>query len=53
MEENIFRKLLEERGWHLTKQRNAILQKAFSYKGHFGRYKRQLMSHKMAKLATI
>jgi len=35
MEENIFRKLLEERGWRLTKQRNAILQKAFSYKGHF------------------
>jgi Fur family transcriptional regulator, ferric uptake regulator len=35
MEENLFRKLLEERGWRLTKQRNAILQKAFSYKGHF------------------
>ena len=35
MEENIFRKLLEERGCHLTKQRHAILQKAFSYKGHF------------------
>ena len=35
MEEDIFRKLLEERGWHLTKQRHAILQKAFSYKGHF------------------
>jgi Fur family transcriptional regulator, ferric uptake regulator len=35
MEENIFRKLLEERGWRVTKQRNAILRKAYSYKGHF------------------
>jgi Fur family ferric uptake transcriptional regulator len=35
MKEDIFRKLLEERGWRLTKQRHAILQKAFSCKGHF------------------
>lgn len=35
MEEELFRKLLEEKGCRLTKQRNAILQKAFSYKGHF------------------
>jgi len=35
MQQSIFRKFLEERGGHLTKQRNAILQKAFSCEGHF------------------
>jgi Fur family ferric uptake transcriptional regulator len=35
MQQNIFRKFLEDRGWRLTKQRNAILKKAFSCKGHF------------------
>jgi Fur family transcriptional regulator, ferric uptake regulator len=35
MQQSIFRKFLEERGWRLTKQRDAILQKAFSCEGHF------------------
>jgi len=35
MQQNIFRKFLEERGWHLTKQRNAILHKVFSCDSHF------------------
>jgi Fur family ferric uptake transcriptional regulator len=32
---NIFGRLLEKKGRRLTKQRKAIIQKAFSYKGHF------------------
>ena len=35
MRQNIFRQFLEERGQRLTKERNAVLQKAFSCKGHF------------------
>ncbi len=35
MRQQIFRKFLEERGQRLTKERSAVLHKAFSYKGHF------------------
>jgi len=35
MRQKIFRQFLEERGQRLTKERNAVLQKAFSCKAHF------------------
>lgn len=35
MRQKIFRQFLEERGQRLTKERNAVLKKAFSCKGHF------------------
>jgi Fur family ferric uptake transcriptional regulator len=35
MRQKIFRQFLELRGQRLTKERNAVLQKAFSCKGHF------------------
>lgn len=35
MEKKIFSKFLRERGFRLTKERAAVLQKIFSYHGHF------------------
>ena len=35
MEKKIFRSFLKDRGQKLTKAREAILQKIFSYNGHF------------------
>jgi Fur family transcriptional regulator, ferric uptake regulator len=35
MRQKIFRQFLEDRGQRLTKERIAVLQKAFSCKGHF------------------
>jgi Fur family ferric uptake transcriptional regulator len=35
MRQKLFRQFLEERGQRLTRERNAVLEKAFSCKGHF------------------
>jgi len=35
MKQKIFRQYLEKKGQRLTRERNAVLEKAFSYKGHF------------------
>jgi Fur family transcriptional regulator, ferric uptake regulator len=35
MQQENLKKFLEEKGWRLTKQRNAIIQNAVSCKGHF------------------
>jgi len=35
MKQEIFRQYLEKKGQRLTRERSAVLEKAFSYKGHF------------------
>lgn len=35
MRKSLFRQFLEEKGLRLTKERNAVLEKAFSCRGHF------------------